>query len=445
MCLFQYYLASEKNQKKHGRSFLVVLSLAANAQDNGGGEWQNVGSLWVPGASASSLVPFFLSPEKNECVTHDNFDMEYYWIWNRTYEDSCSIFETSRIFEELLGLEDTQPMCRSELLRVLILISPQIILRFCLKALRIITFWSQVSGPEGTARFLFQFSIVFCSSSSFLRLLSKAAQNMVEVGWHHRIDLVCRVFETFWNFCTSFGHVTPDSIDVPRYIQMAWPNVSKWPCRFLLLSEMVLQRRRFRSSKHLRPMEGRAWNYNVTMCWVAVQMKVRQYDMILYIFVYDFSFWTWILWILWQILTDSGMQNKSCTTSFELCARRWAPVAELILHANISCIRNVVDNNGQMATDSQTWLRGVQAADDLYKKHADLLVELSVLFAVCQRWVFVAMPVVQNARLWSTNALVAPRHRLESRNSWRSCSDSLIFDPTSQCLQMWHFWGFFSQ
>lgn len=151
--------------------------------------------------------------------------------------------------------------------------------RFCLKALRIITFWSQVSGPEGTARFLFQFSIVFCSSSSFLRLLSKAAQNMVEVGWHHRIDLVCRVFEAFWNFCTSFGHVTPDSIDVPRYIQMAWPNVSKWPCRFLLLSEMVLQRRRFRSSKHLRPMEGRGWNYNVTMCWVAVlQMKVRQYD-----------------------------------------------------------------------------------------------------------------------------------------------------------------------
>lgn len=116
-----------------------------------------------------------------------------------------------------------------------------------------------------------------------------------------------------------------------------------------------------------------------------------------------------------------------------------------ILHANISCVRNVVDNNGQMATDSQTWPRGAQAADDLYKKHADLLVELSVFFAVCQLWVFVAMPVVQNARLWSTNALVAPRHRLESRNSWRSCSDSLIFDPTSQCLQMWHFWGFFSQ
>lgn len=46
-------------------------------------------------------------------------------------------------------------------------------------------------------------------------------------------------------------------------------------------------------------------------------------------------------------MTDSfnsaGMQNKSCTTSFELCARRWAPVAiELIvLHANISCVCNV--------------------------------------------------------------------------------------------------------
>ena len=78
ICLFQYYLASEKNQKKHEQSFRVVPSLAANAQDNGGGEWQNVGSLWVPGASASSLVPFFLSPEKNECGTHDNFDMEYY-------------------------------------------------------------------------------------------------------------------------------------------------------------------------------------------------------------------------------------------------------------------------------------------------------------------------------------------------------------------------------
>lgn len=181
--------------------------------------------------------------------------------------------------------------------------------------------------------FLFQFSIVFCSSSSFLRLLSEAAQNMVEVGWHHRIDLVCRVFETFWNFCTSFGHVTLDSIDVPRYLQMAWPNVSKWPCRFLLLSEMVLQRRRFRSSKHLRPMEGRAWNYNVTMCWVAVlQMKVRQYDI-------DDMIWYDIVYILytispfeheyydrfWQILGTQACRTRAAQllSSFVHGGGRW--------------------------------------------------------------------------------------------------------------------------
>ena len=121
---------------------------------------------------------------------------------------------------------------------------------------------------------------------------------------------------------------------------------------------------------------------------------------------------------------SAGMQNKSCTTSFELYARRWARRREDMWMA---------------FTDSQTWPRRQQmistrnTAISWWERSGSPRV-FDFRFPVCH-----ASPVFR-VRLWCINALVAPRHRLESRNSWHRCSDSLIFD-TTQCLQMWHFWA----